>query len=252
MILFTKALQILERLEHRGAVSSDGKTGDGAGILTDIPHELFVNDCHFDLPSFGQYAAGNVFLPKKENQRNYCISVFEKCIKEQGLNVLGWREVPVDPSVLGTIAQETEPEVKQIFITKKNEQQDDFNFNLKLFIARKKAEHEIYNSKLSESNFFYLPSLSTKVIIYKGLLIPEDIKLYYRDLENPLFVTRLALVHQRFRPIRFQLGIWHNLLDICVIMEKLTPFVVMYLECFLEKLCLKAIGLVKILNPYYQ
>ena len=91
-----------------------------------------------------------------------------KNVKEQGLNVLGWREVPVDPSVLGTIAQETEPEVKQIFITK-NEQQDDFNFNLKLFIARKKSEHEIYNSKLSESNFFYLPSLSTKVIIYKGL-----------------------------------------------------------------------------------
>jgi len=196
--IINKALQILERLEHRGAVSSDGKTGDGAGILTDIPHELFVSDCNFDLPSFGQYAAGNVFLPKKENQRNYCISVFEKCMKEQGLNVLGWREVPVDPSVLGTIAQQTEPEVKQIFITKNNEQQDDFNFNLKLFIARKKAEHEIYNSKLSESNFFYLPSLSTKIIIYKGLLIPEDIKLYYRDLENPLFVTRLALVHQRF------------------------------------------------------
>ena len=193
-----KALQILERLEHRGAVSSDGKTGDGAGILTDIPHELFVNDCSFDLPSFGQYATANVFLPKKENQRNYCVSVFENYIKEQGLNVLGWREVPVDATVLGSIAQETEPCVKQIFIAKSDEQQDDFNFNLKLFIARKKAEHEIYSSKLSESNFFYLPSLSTKIIIYKGLLIPEDIKLYYRDLENPLFVTRLALVHQRF------------------------------------------------------
>ena len=193
-----KALQILERLEHRGAVSSDGKTGDGAGILTDIPHELFVNDCSFDLPSFGQYATANVFLPKKENQRNYCVSVFENYINEQGLNVLGWREVPVDATVLGSIAQETEPCVKQIFIAKSDEQQDDFNFNLKLFIARKKAEHEIYSSKLSESNFFYLPSLSTKIIIYKGLLIPEDIKLYYRDLENPLFVTRLALVHQRF------------------------------------------------------
>lgn len=193
-----KALQILERLEHRGAVSSDGKTGDGAGILTDIPHELFVNDCSFDLPSFGQYATANVFLPKKENQRNYCVSVFENYIKEQGLNVLGWREVPVDATVLGSIAQQTEPCVKQIFIAKSDEQQDDFNFNLKLFIARKKAEHEIYSSKLSESNFFYLPSLSTKIIIYKGLLIPEDIKLYYRDLENPLFVTRLALVHQRF------------------------------------------------------
>ena len=193
-----KALQILERLEHRGAVSSDGKTGDGAGILTDIPHELFVNDCPFDLPSFGQYATGNVFLPKKENQRDYCISVFEKFIKEQGLNVQGWREVPIDPSVLGSIAEQTEPVVKQIFITKNNDKQEDFEFKLKLFIARKKAEHEIYNSKLSESNFFYLPSLSTKIIIYKGLLIPEDIKLYYKDLENPLFVTRLALVHQRF------------------------------------------------------
>ena len=193
-----KALQILERLEHRGAVSSDGKTGDGAGILTDIPHELFVNDCPFDLPSFGQYATGNVFLPKKENQRDYCISVFEKFIKEQGLNVQGWREVPIDPSVLGSIAEQTEPVVKQIFITKNNDKQEDFEFKLKLFIARKKAEHEIYNSKLSESNFFYLPSLSTKIIIYKGLLIPEDIKLYYNDLENPMFVTRLALVHQRF------------------------------------------------------
>ena len=193
-----KALQILERLEHRGAVSSDGKTGDGAGILTDIPHELFVNDCPFDLPSFGQYATGNVFLPKKENQRDYCISVFEKFIKEQGLNVQGWREVPIDPSVLGSIAEQTEPVVKQIFITKNNDKQEDFEFKLKLFIARKKAEHEIYNSKLSESNFFYLPSLSTKIRIYKGLLIPEDIKLYYNDLENPMFVTRLALVHQRF------------------------------------------------------
>ena len=193
-----KALQILERLEHRGAVSSDGKTGDGAGILTDIPHELFVKDCAFDLPEFGQYAAGNVFLPKKENQRNYCISVFEKYIKEQGLKILGWRTVPVDDSVLGSIAQQTEPMVKQIFINKSDVKQKDFEFRLKLFIARKKAEHEIYNSKLSESNFFYLPSLSTKIIIYKGLLIPEDIKLYYKDLENPLFVTRLALVHQRF------------------------------------------------------
>ena len=161
-----KALQILERLEHRGAVSSDGKTGDGAGILTDIPHELFVKDCPFDLPEFG--------------------------------HILGWRTVPVDDSVLGSIAQQTEPMVKQIFINKSDVEQKDFEFRLKLFIARKKAEHEIYNSKLSESNFFYLPSLSTKIIIYKGLLIPEDIKLYYKDLENPLFVTRLALVHQRF------------------------------------------------------
>jgi glutamate synthase (ferredoxin) len=193
-----KALQILERLEHRGAVSSDGKTGDGAGILTDIPHELFASVCDFKLPAFGNYATSNVFLPKKENQRKYCMKVFENQLEDQGLKVLGWRDVPTDPTVLGLIANETEPYTKQIFIGKNTEKQDDHSFNIKLFIARKKAEHEINNSKISESHYFYLPSLSTKIIIYKGLLVPEDIKLYYKDLSNPLFVTRLALVHQRF------------------------------------------------------
>ena len=193
-----KALQILECLEHRGAVSADGKTGDGAGILTDIPHELFLKECTFSIPDFGNYAVGNVFLPRKANQRTFCESIFENQLSEQGLKVLGWRTLPVDPSVLGSIAKTTEPFLKQIFISKAFEDQDNFEFNLKLFIARKKTEHEIYNSKVSEANFFYIPSLSTTIIIYKGLLIPEDIKLYYKDLTNPLFVTRLALVHQRF------------------------------------------------------
>ena len=193
-----KALKILECLEHRGAVSSDGKTGDGAGILTDIPHELFLKKCSFKIPDFGNYAVGNVFLPNKLNQRTYCESIFEKHLKDQGLKVLGWRVLPVDPSVLGDIAKKTQPFIKQIFVSKSSTSQDDFEFNLKLFISRKKAEHEILNSKISEARFFYLPSLSTKIIIYKGLLIPEDIKLYYKDLTNPLFITRLALVHQRF------------------------------------------------------
>ena len=193
-----KALQILEKLEHRGAVSADGKTGDGAGILIDIPHDFFLVNCAFNLPKEGNYAVSNVFLPKKENQRIYCTGVLEKHLKEQGLNTLGWRDVPVDESVLGEIATTTQPYIKQIFIGKSKKKQDDFQFNLKLFIARKKAEHEIRSSKISESGFFYLPSLSTKIIIYKGLLIPEDIKLFYKDLNDPLFVTRLALVHQRF------------------------------------------------------
>jgi len=193
-----KALEILEKLEHRGAVSSDGKTGDGAGILIDIPHDLFVNNCGFKLPKVGDYAVSNVFLPRKENQQYYCTTVFEKHIKEQELKILGWRNVPINNSVLGEIAAKTQPFIKQIFIGKSNPKQDDFQFNLKLFIARKKAEHEIYNSKLSESSFFYLPSLSTKIIIYKGLLIPEDIKLFYKDLNDSSLVTRLALVHQRF------------------------------------------------------
>ena len=193
-----KALQILEKLEHRGAVNADGKTGDGAGILIDIPHDFFVKNCEFNLPKERAYAVSNVFLPKRENQRKYCIEIFEKHITEQGLEVIGWRDVPVDESVLGKIAAVTQPFIKQIFIGKAKTALDDFQFNLKLFIARKKTEHEINKSKISELAFFYLPSLSTKIIIYKGLLIPEDIKLFYKDLTDPLFVTRLALVHQRF------------------------------------------------------
>jgi glutamate synthase (NADPH/NADH) large chain len=193
-----KALEILEKLEHRGAVSADGRTGDGAGILIDIPHDFFVANCNFKLPEAGNYAVSNVFLPKKLNQQTYSIGILEKHIKEQGLKVIGWRDVPLDESVLGEIAAKSQPAVKQIFVGKENDEQDEFQFNLKIFIARKKAEHEIYSSKLSESSYFYLPSLSTKIIIYKGLLVPEDIKLFYKDLNDPLFVTRLALVHQRF------------------------------------------------------
>ncbi|MCR1026797.1 glutamate synthase large subunit [Cellulophaga baltica] len=193
-----KALEILEKLEHRGAVSSDGKTGDGAGILIDIPHAFFQEVCDFELPEAGEYATGNIFLPQKDNQREFCISVFEKNIKKQGLQLLGWRDVPVNKSVPGRIAMETEPFVRQIFVAKENSEQTFFDFNLKLYIARKTTEHTIIDSKLSESKFFYVPSLSTKIIIFKGLLMPEDISLYYKDLMDPRVVTRLALVHQRF------------------------------------------------------
>ncbi|WP_111682214.1 glutamate synthase large subunit [Winogradskyella tangerina] len=193
-----KALEILVKLEHRGAVSADGVTGDGAGILIDIPHNFFKIFCEFQLPKAGQYAVSNVFLPRKENQRKYCIDVFETEIKNQGLQLLGWRDVPVNSDVLGEIAKTTEPFVKQVFIGKATEDQTDKEFNLKLFAARKIAEHTIYNSRLSESQFFYLPSLSTKVIIFKGLLKPEHINEYYLDLFNSALDTRLALVHQRF------------------------------------------------------
>ena len=193
-----KALEILVKLEHRGAVSSDGVTGDGAGILIDIPHKFFKIFCEFDLPEAGDYAVSNVFLPKKENQRQYCIEIFEKEIEKQGLTLIGWRDVPVNSDVLGKVAQVTEPFVKQIFIGKTNDKQTERDFNLKLYAARKIAEHTIYGSKLSESQFFYLPSLSTKIIIFKGLLKPEHINEYYLDLYNAALDTRLALVHQRF------------------------------------------------------
>ena len=193
-----KALEILVKLEHRGAVSSDGVTGDGAGILIDVPHKFFKIFCDFDLPESGEYAVSNVFLPKKENQRQYCIDVFEKEIAKQDLKLIGWRDVPVNSEILGEIARVTEPFVKQIFIGKSDDKQTDREFNLKLYAARKIAEHTIYDSKLSEAQFFYLPSLSTKIIIFKGLLKPEHINEYYLDLFNSALDTRLALVHQRF------------------------------------------------------
>ena len=193
-----KALDILVKLEHRGAVSSDGKTGDGAGILIEIPHDFLKQQCDFELPEFHEYAVGMVFLPKKENQRNYCIAVFEQELKNQGLNILGWRKVPVNPSVVGAIAAKSEPIIMQVFVGRGEEKLSDAEFNIKLFKSRKIAEHTIYASKLSEASYFYLPSFSTHTLIYKGLLIPEDIKGYYKDLSDPKVVTRLALVHQRF------------------------------------------------------
>ncbi|WP_338731674.1 glutamate synthase large subunit [Mangrovimonas cancribranchiae] len=193
-----KALEILVKLEHRGAVNADGKTGDGAGILIDVPHVFFKENCDFNLPELGSYAVGNMFLPKKENQMQYCINVFNDAINSQGLKILGWRNVPVDSSVLGQVAATAEPFIKQVFVGKASEEQTEFEFNLKLFAARKIAEHDIYGSKLSQASYFYFPSLSTKTIIYKGLLKPEDISLYYKDLINPLLDAKLALVHQRF------------------------------------------------------
>lgn len=192
------ALEILIKLEHRGAVSSDGRTGDGAGILIDIPHEFFSRVCDFELPEPREYAVGQVFLPKKFNQSAYCQDVFESELKKQGLHVLGWRDVPVDTSNLGTIAAKTQPKTKQIFVGKGDEELTDLQFNAKLFAARKIAEHTIEKSKISERKYFYLPSFSTTTIIYKGLLMPEDIGRFYVDLRQPDLVTRLALVHQRF------------------------------------------------------
>ena len=173
------------------------KTGDGAGLLIDIPHEYFNRVCDFNLPAPREYAVGMVFLPKINNQYVFCKDIFEKEIKAQGLSVLGWREVPVDSSQLGEIALASEPTIEQIFVGK-NEAIDEATFKAKLYAARKITEHTIANSKISQSSYFYVPSLSTTTLIYKGIIMPEDIGPYYTDLQQTDLVTRLALVHQRF------------------------------------------------------
>ena len=193
-----KALDILIRLEHRGAVSADGRTGDGAGILIEIPHNFFKKQCNFGLPEFQEYAVGMVFFPPSANQQKICREIFEEELQRQHLDILGWRKVPVDKTCLGSIAARTEPNVQQVFIGKGEKEISDREFSARLFTARKIAEHKIEKSGLSEANYFYLTSLSTNTIIYKGLLMPQDINIYYPDLNDPELVTKLALVHQRF------------------------------------------------------
>jgi glutamate synthase (ferredoxin) len=193
-----KALDILIKLEHRGAVSSDGRTGDGAGILFDIPHDFFKKVCSFELPEPREYAVGMLFLPKSKNQIVFCKTTFETAISEQGLSIIGWRDVPVNPNNLGQIAAEKEPSVVQVFVGKNGLDLSEQTFNAKLFAARKISEHAVIKSKISESFRYYFTSLSTTTIIYKGLLMPEDISLYFTDLLDDDLVTRLALVHQRF------------------------------------------------------
>ncbi|MDG2179506.1 MAG: glutamate synthase large subunit [Algibacter sp.] len=191
------ALEILVKLEHRGGVSADGKTGDGAGLLIDIPHDYFKRVCDFEIPKQRAYAVGMVFLPKTSNQYNFCKTTFEKEVEAQGLTILGWRKVPVDSSQLGQIALASEPNIEQLFIGK-TEAIDEATFKAKLYAARKITEHAIRTSKISESGYFYVPSLSNTTIIYKGIIMPEDIGPYYTDLQQIDLVTRLALVHQRF------------------------------------------------------
>ena len=191
------ALEILVKLEHRGGVSADGKTGDGAGLLIDIPHEYFNRVCEFKIPAQREYAVGMVFLPQNKNQYNLCKDIFEKEIKAQGLSILGWRTVPVDSSSLGEIALASEPTIEQLFIGKTKEIKESI-FKAKLYAARKITEHTISASKISESSFFYIPSLSNTTLIYKGIIMPEDIGSYFKDLQQPDLITRLALVHQRF------------------------------------------------------
>ena len=193
-----KALNILTCLEHRGAVSSDGKTGDGAGILIEIPDRFFRKECDFELPKPQHYAVGMLFLPQKVNQSDYCIKIFEKHINKQGLRIIGWRNVPVNSKIVGSIASKTQPTIKQVFVGMGNKKLDNQQFNTKLFVARKIAENEIYKTSLSQKNYFYFSSLHNRTLIYKGLLIPEDIDRFYLDLSNPNLVTKLALVHQRF------------------------------------------------------
>ncbi|HLJ48393.1 MAG TPA: glutamate synthase large subunit [Bryobacteraceae bacterium] len=198
--IIVKGIQILVNLAHRGACGCDPDTGDGAGILIQIPHAFFARECAklgFTLPEPGEYGAGLVFLPVDRQPRLLVEGILERIAREEGLTVLGWRDTPVKANTIGRIARASQPYIEQIFIRGAHGMTQD-ELERKLFIVRKRAEAEIGASDIPEKSFFYVPSLSSRTMIYKGLLLAPQIAEFYEELTDPEAVSSLCLVHQRF------------------------------------------------------
>jgi glutamate synthase (NADPH/NADH) large chain len=196
--------QVLRRMTHRGACGCEPNTGDGAGILTALPHDFLrkvaADDLKVDLPKPGRFAAGLVFLPRDPRQRQFCKDQVNAIITAQGQSLLGWRRVPVDPdgADIGPTARSGEPAIEQVFITAAEGLEGE-SFERQLYVIRKQASHRVRGDEsLSERDLFYICSLSTKVIVYKGQLMAEQVMPYYPDLADPDFTTHLAMVHSRF------------------------------------------------------
>jgi len=189
-----RGLDVLINMTHRGAESADNVSGDGAGILLQMPHEFFLAK-GFKLPAQGQYGAGIVFLPKKASEASKCMRIFEDTLIAENLCLIANREVPVNSSCLGEISRSTEPDMKQVFVTGKFEQDE---LERKLYIVRKLSENQIRNSDIEGKDSFYFPSFSSKVMIYKGMLTPIQVREYFPDLSDSSMVSAISLVHSRF------------------------------------------------------
>ncbi|MDU3777564.1 MAG: glutamate synthase large subunit [Veillonella sp.] len=194
-------LRILERLEHRGGAGADKDTGDGAGILVQIPHEFFKRECEvlgISLPAAGEYGVGMIFAHKYESLRNEQKRIFEEVVREEGQVVLGWREVPVDGTKVGKEAAAIRPWMIQILIGKGPDVTNNAEFERKLYVIRKLAEKRIIPLSKELSSDFYIASLSSKTIVYKGMLTPGQLRDFYLDLSDLDFTSALAMVHSRF------------------------------------------------------
>ena len=200
--LVTDALQILVNLDHRGACGCEANTGDGAGILMQMPHEFFAakaSGLGFKLPAQGQYGTGMLFLPKNPAERDAVKAALAKIIADEGQTVLGWRDIPTDNSSLGKTAVAAEPHMMQVFVGRNPALKDELAFERKLYVIRKVAEQQIrYGGKIPGGKWFYVSSLSSRTVIYKGMLMPEQVGKYYPDLRDASMATALALVHSRF------------------------------------------------------
>jgi len=202
--LVLDADHVLRRMAHRGACGCEATTGDGAGMLTALPHEFLAKvarvDLRAELPEPGQYGAGVVFLPTIEAEREKCKGVVERIVAEQGQRLVGWRRVPVQgvEADLGPSASAAQPAIEQLFVAAEGGLEGDA-FERQLYVIRKRASHELRGDRrLKQATMFYVCSLSTKVIIYKGMLMADQLMLFYPDLADDSYLTHLAMVHSRF------------------------------------------------------
>jgi len=194
-----QALGILDRLAHRGACGCDPDTGDGSGILVQLPHRFFKRiglELGFDMPRRRAYGVGQVFLPPDPRQRQQCEEVLESVVTEEGQRVLGWRDVPIDPAHVGHVARRAMPMFRQIFIGRRRVVPTEFE--RKLYVIRKLAERRIRERGIDPQGFFHVPSLSAETVVYKGLLKTDQLTKFYDDLREPDFVSAIAMVHSRF------------------------------------------------------
>jgi glutamate synthase domain-containing protein 2/glutamate synthase domain-containing protein 1/glutamate synthase domain-containing protein 3 len=197
-----KGIEILENLEHRGAVGAEKDSGDGAGILVQMPDEFLRKECSkigITLPEIGHYGSGIVFLPQKKDNREKIKEIFEKCTQEIGQEVIGWREVPVDNSTLGKMVRDVEPFMEQVFVKRGKAVPDDISFERKLYVLRKHARKTIIASGIGgATEDYFVSSLSYKTMSYKGMLTSPQVMEYFTDLSDKEMKSALAMVHSRF------------------------------------------------------
>ena len=196
-----QAVEILRSLDHRGACGCEANTGDGAGVLIQMPHKFLLEasrKARINLPEAGQYGCGLVFMPRNATKRRKLEEQLSHIVQSVGLTLLGWRTVPTDNSMLGETALASEPFIRQVFIGRSPEVADDMAFERLLYVVRKRAYSEIRTSTIDGAEYWYVASLSHKTLVYKGMLLTEQLARYFSDLQNPAMESALALVHSRF------------------------------------------------------
>jgi len=199
--IICKGLEILRNITHRGAVGADPLAGDGAGILIQIPDNFLraeTQSCGIDLPKEGDYGVGMIFLPRNPEHRATCEKIIEDYVLAEGQTLLGWRDVPVASEGLGESVKPIEPCIRQVFVGRGGQCLDQDSFERTLFVIRKQVDNRIRDLKLDEGKMFYIPSFSSRTLVYKGMLLADQVGVYYQDLTDEKMVSALALVHQRF------------------------------------------------------